>query len=513
VTPAGGEDRSAAAAWIRHELPRLAPAWLVGQRWFGGKARRIARVRIDDVLWLGDGLEALVILDVAYAAGGAAAPDDQRYAIVAAVRGDDAVGAVIGRLPERSWTVVDAPGDPRALAALLAGLAGDAAEVRGARGGRLAYADATERARALTGAGSAPEVAPLAADQSNTSVRIGSSHVFKLFRRLDDGVHPQLEVSRQLAARRFTATPPLEGSVVYRRDPGLERAIGALEGWVENSGDGWRYVVGQLAAATPGSPAAAQLSADLARLGAITAEFHLALAADATSPDFAPEPVSAADLRRWSDELDAQAAATFDLVARAHGEWPQGESLAAAIVEGRPHVAEMLQRAGGVGVGGFHRIRIHGDYHLGQVLKTADGFAIVDFEGEPSKALAQRRQKHCALKDAAGMLRSFDYAAASAARAGADRSATTAWMRHAFLDAYLGRAREAGAVFLPGDEAATSALIDRFEMEKALYEVEYEANNRPDWVHIPLSAVAGLLQRAGASRPRSGVWHGPRGVG
>jgi trehalose synthase-fused probable maltokinase len=497
VTAAGtGGDRAAATGWIARQLARAAPAWLPRQRWFGGKARRIEAVAVDDVLWLEGALAALVILEVRYAADGAApAPAAERYALVPAFRGSDAAGAIIGRMPERSWTIVDAPGDPAALGALLAGLAGPA-PIRGTHGGRLVHADATARTRRLLGTG-VPPATPLTGEQSNTSVRVGDSHVFKLFRRLEDGRHPQLEIARRLAAQGFAATPPLDGSLVYERD-GLARAIGTLEGWVDNAGDGWRYVVARLGKAAPGSPEAAALGADLGVLGTVTAEFHLALAADTDQPAFAPQPVTAADWQRWRDDLEAQAARTFELIAARHADWPErGATLARTVLSARERIGDAVRRAEAGDAGAFHRIRIHGDYHLGQVLKAAGGYAVIDFEGEPSKPLAERCRRHCALKDVAGMLRSFDYAAAAAMPADADRAAATAWMRAAFLEAYRLRARAGSATFLPAGQAATDALTALFETEKALYEVEYEANNRPDWVHIPLSAVAHLLDPAG----------------
>jgi trehalose synthase-fused probable maltokinase len=506
VTGAGaGEDRVAAAAWIARELPRLAPAWLPGQRWFGGKARRIEAVGIDDVLWLEGAMAALVIVDVHYAAEGSApAPGSERYALVAAVRGLDAAGPIIGRMRERSWTIVDSPADPLVLGALLGGLAHDR-PVPGTHGGRLVYADATARTHRLLGAG-LPPAALLTGEQSNTSVRVGDTHVFKLFRRLEDGRHPQLEIARQLAAQGFAATPPLDGSLVYERS-GVVRAIGTLEGWVDNAGDGWRYVVGRLGEAGPGSTEDPRLAADLGALGRITAEFHLALARDGGEPAFAPQPVTAEDWTRWRGDLEAQAARTFDLVAARHHDWPERTAmLARTVLAGRSRIAGAARTVETGEAGTFRQIRIHGDYHLGQVLKTAGGFAVIDFEGEPSKPLADRCRLHCALKDVAGMLRSFDYAAAAAAPAAADRAAATGWMRAAFLEGYDTRARAERAVFLPARREAAAALTAMFETEKALYEVEYEANNRPDWVRIPLSAVARLLEGAGspAAPPEAG---------
>jgi len=143
----------------------------------------------------------------------------------------------------------------------------------------------------------------------------------------------------------------------------------------------------------------------------------------------------------------------------------------------------------------FHKIRVHGDYHLGQTLKTADGFVLIDFEGEPSRSLAERRSKQCALKDVAGMLRSVEYAveAVRARNPEGTQGLSTARFRSAFLDGYLSRATSVGAVFVPADRRLAAAWIAFFECERALYEVEYEANSRPAWVHIPLRGVVRSL--------------------
>jgi trehalose synthase-fused probable maltokinase len=145
---------------------------------------------------------------------------------------------------------------------------------------------------------------------------------------------------------------------------------------------------------------------------------------------------------------------------------------------------------------GFHKIRVHGDYHLGQTLKTPDGFVVIDFEGEPARPLPERRAKSCALKDVAGMMRSFDYATETARAQGGTLPATLDLSRP-FLDGYLSTAALHGAAFLPRERAAIDAWLDFFELEKALYEVDYEINNRLDWVHIPLGGVLRILRRPG----------------
>jgi maltose alpha-D-glucosyltransferase / alpha-amylase len=292
--------------------------------------------------------------------------------------------------------------------------------------------------------------------------------------------------------------PPLEGSITYRSMDDREYAVGIVEGWVPNSGDGWHHVIGRLESAAAGGIAATSLPEDCRQLGTTTADLHLALASDATETAFAPEPVTADHVAAWHHEVQAQADRTLDLLVRVAADWPaelrfRADALLAARA-GLPRQVRML----GIEAGDadFRLIRVHGDFHLGQTLKTAGGFVLIDFEGEPLKPLALRRMKQCALKDVAGMLRSIDYAAADVqARYPAAPPSTldTRVLRRAFCDSYLARSRERAGVFLPAAASAIDPLVALFELEKALYELDYEINNRPHWAHIPLGAVTRLL--------------------
>lgn len=486
--PEFGRDRL--AAWYARELPQRLPQWLPRQRWFGGKARRIAGATVEDLIWLpATPAVALLIVQIAYEPDGG-----DRYALLLGVTGgsaDEPLGELSG-----VGAVVDQAGDGAAVLALLSGLL-DAPATEGARGGSLIYADTSVAARQMLSDAAPPGVRPVSAEQSNTSVRIGAGHVFKLFRRLDAGEHPQLEMGRYLALAGFRAVPPLEGALVYRAADGQESAIGALEGWVANEGDGWHYVLGQLEASQSDPGARPDLYADLVALGETTAAFHEALAAATPLEAFAPEPVTAADAARWVQDAEMQAARTYGLLAqRLSTLTPDVARLAQAVLDGRfslPH-----QPLDEPAAHDFVRCRIHGDYHLGQTLKTPGGFVIIDFEGEPSKPLAARRQKQCALRDVAGMLRSLDYAVAAAGEggaAGASDPASVSALRLAFLEGYHREAAHRGASFLPSDTGARDAWVGLFEFEKALYEVEYELNNRPAWVHIPLAALLRLRSR------------------
>jgi trehalose synthase-fused probable maltokinase len=266
---------------------------------------------------------------------------------------------------------------------------------------------------------------------------------------------------------------------------------------VDNHGDGWRYVLAHLEQAAREPMAARELTEDLRILGTTTADLHVALASDANLEAFAPEPFTSSDRRAWLRQVLAQAERTFDLIEHQHVRWPEPVAvLGRSLLSARHTLAHQLEDIERRPHETFQKIRIHGDFHLGQTLKTPVGFSIIDFEGEPVKPLSERRQKQCALRDAAGMVRSLEYAAATLQARVPDAvkdSTSVSRLREAFVDGYRSRALASQATFLPSAPGALEALLQSFELDKALYEVEYEVNNRPEWVHIPLRAVVRLL--------------------
>jgi trehalose synthase-fused probable maltokinase len=285
---------------------------------------------------------------------------------------------------------------------------------------------------------------------------------------------------------------------------GEPSTVGVLQDWIENRGDGWSHVV-DILRQSAGSPTDEALRRDILALGATTADFHAALAVDPASPAFAPEPATAADAEAWRATLSARATHTLALVQRSLSGW--GEStrrMGESLLDLRRRVAAQAPDLSATAAQ-FQKIRIHGDYHLGQTLKTAGGFVLIDFEGEPARPLAERRGKYCALKDVAGMIRSFDYAVETAGRYDPDASdipPCAVALREWFLEGYLSAAARQGAVFLPRDRRAIDAWIAFFELEKALYELEYEINTRPAWVHIPLRGILRILR----GRARQEKW-------
>jgi maltose alpha-D-glucosyltransferase/alpha-amylase len=214
---------------------------------------------------------------------------------------------------------------------------------------------------------------------------------------------------------------------------------------------------------------------------------------------FTPVPASVADRDSWRAALLARAASVSGLLeSRVEALPDETSELARSLLRVLPVLAERIRLPEPRGQRGFTLIRVHGDYHLGQTLKTATGFVVIDFEGEPARPLAERRARHCAVKDVAGMLRSLDYAfetaRVSAGEVVGGRAATPP-LREAFLEGYLSHTLERHVGFLPRDRASLALWLDFFELDKVLYEVDYEVNHRPGWLHIPLSGALRILER------------------
>ena len=413
--------------------------WIPRQRWFAGKQRRVVAVALEDGVRLGPG--TLWIARVELDDGGA-----DRYAV-----------PLLDGAPVRDG--LDDPGFCRALLELIE----REGRAPGARGEVVA-----SRTRAFP-AGITAAGRRLAGEQSNTSVVFGDALILKHFRRLAAGVNPDVEITRFLTERTdFRHTPRLCGSLEYRDGAG-SWALAMAQELVRDAHDGWRWLLERLA----GGDAA--LGA-LGRLGRRTAGLHLALGSDSRDPAFAPEPITEADVDAWTGAVQRQLDA-----ARA--------ALGTAPPDGVP---ARIDTAGLAGLLGAVKQRHHGDFHLGQTLVAGDGtdFSLIDFEGEPLRPLAERRRKHTPLRDVAGLLRSLGYAAAAG---GPAPEGWEAQARRAFLEGY--RAAAVCAPFLPREAADFARAVAVLEVEKAAYEVVYEAGNRPDWLPIP---VRGVIQAARA---------------
>ncbi len=427
--------------------------WLSTRRWFAAKTRRIVATAVDDRVRVGGATLCVVRV-------GLDDDSDDRYVVA------------LGPGPD----IVDALDDAEFCRALLSLVARGGA-LRGERGTLTG-----RRGRAFVDAlGAVPAVRRLAGEQSNTSVVFGEALIMKLFRRLADGLNPGLEIARFLTEHTsFDGTPRLAGALEYHPGDGGSATLAVLQEFVAGGRDGWTWMLERLAGGERALDA-------LTRLGERTGELHMALATPSADPAFGAEPITPADVAGWAEGVRRQIAAARE----------------AARERVLPDVPDVGGPAGLGALVGRVKTRHHGDFHLGQTLAVADGrdFAIIDFEGEPLRPLEERRRKHTPLRDVAGMLRSIGYAAASARLAASERRRWETDARAAYLTAY--RAATAGARFVPESDDAFARAVAVLEVEKAAYEIVYEANNRPDWVEIPLagfvSATASLGRSAGAA--------------
>ncbi|HZK91793.1 MAG TPA: maltose alpha-D-glucosyltransferase [Stellaceae bacterium] len=362
-----------------------------------------------------------------------------------------------------------------------------------------------------------PEIRRLSAEQSNSSLIIADLAVFKLVRRVFAGIHPEAEMGRYLTERGSANTAPLLGEVTRYDPDGTPHTLVLVQGFLRNQGDGWGWTLDYLSrvlnsAAVVDPETRIEDIADAlagygnfaAAIGRRLAELHTILAAPTDNPAFAPEQATAADVAAWTDSVRAQLDTAFTALAGAT-QWPDEEmqAVAAALKNRQPELNEAIGRLAKAAVGSL-KTRTHGDFHLGQVLVSSGDAYIIDFEGEPARPLGERRAKSIPLRDVAGLLRSFDYAVAAASSraegpaqngpgkaAVLDRFASNA--SEAFLTAYRAVHAESPRQWV--GEAAEPALLDLFLLEKAAYEICYEAASRPAWIGIPLHGLAQIAAR------------------
>ena len=532
-----GGWRSCLEGKAKRDLEGVLLDLLPTRRWFGGKARTLRAVEIAEAIPVGDdAVVALLRVDYADA-------EAEVYALPLAFaparRAGDANLLAVARLasdvPEGTGVLYDPLGEPRFSRALLAAI--ERGERFRSQRGDLVAAPSPVFPE-LRGEGDL-EPAPLRAEQSNTSIRYDDRLILKIFRKVEPGINPDLEIGRFLTERTdFRHIPRVAGSLEVRQRTGEPVTLGILQEFVSNEGDAWSYTLDALgryfdrvltswqSAAAP-LPAGAlidlaerEMSADdFERIGTYvpqarllaerTAELHIALASG-TGKDFAPEPFSELDQRSLYDSMRSLTKKNLRLLGRKLAGLPEAVRGEADWVLGaEERILERFRRLTGRKLAA-ERIRTHGDYHLGQVLFTGRDFVILDFEGEPSRSLSERRLKRSPFRDVAGMLRSFQYAAyvklfeeAAAGVASADAVPTLEgwalywerWVSAAFLHGYLQRAR--GARFMPASREELEILLDSYLLEKAIYEMGYELNNRPDWLRIPLRGIRQILEGEG----------------
>jgi maltose alpha-D-glucosyltransferase / alpha-amylase len=516
-------------------LQQLLTTYLPHQRWFGAKSRTIKTVAVLDSAEL-PGLNAvLVFLQLTY-------DDDSTsvYQLALTITTGEAAEAIRASDPATIVaTVTTASGpailhdavareDVRQAVLHLIEANGELPTRNGVLVGHRSSAFAefrgTDALPARTGS----------AEQSNTSILYDARLILKLFRRLQPGENPDTEIGRFLTeTAHFSRIAPFLGDITLKSENSDPITLAMLQGLVENEGDGWQWTLDELSryyesvATLPApqdlgtypnvlsenrSPQLAREHAALyldaaALLGRRTAEMHLALATRSRNPAFLAESFTTADLVADADRIDAQLSLTLDALKRGMSQLTETTADNAALVLSRR--IELFARARAIASAtpndAGQRIRVHGDYHLGQVLRSRSDYVILDFEGEPARSLAARRAKQSPLKDVAGMLRSFSYAAYAALNAFAQRRPddaknlepwTTLWQNAVsteFLRTYQLTINETNPDLVPRP-AQSQLLLNAYLLEKSLYELLYELDNRPTWVRIPLAGILALLQ-------------------
>jgi maltose alpha-D-glucosyltransferase/alpha-amylase len=525
----------------REALEEVLPTYLRETRWFRGKARQITSVTVvrDIEVPVADRDVLVTVVDVRYLDA-----DPEQYVLPLAYAEGERAREISAASPGSvllaragGGVLYDAMIDEGFVNALVDGIGrnkhwrGVKAELVGSR--TRAFAE-------LRGEDESLRATVLRGEQSNTSANLGDRLLFKLFRKAEAGLNPDLELGRYLTEKtKFRRVPQLAGGLELRIRHQEPVTIGVLHQFMPSEGDAWTFTLNALnrfferVVVAPSQPSEAELIPvtlpELARLeppaileesaggymaqarllGRRTAELHLALTADREHAAFAPEPFTGHYRRSIYQSLRNNARTTFDLLRRRLNTMPEGvreeaRSLLALeeplLKQARAVMDRKIPMA---------RFRVHGDFHLGQVLYTGKDFVIVDLEGEPSRSLSERRFKRSPLRDLAGMVRSFEYAAAYAVRHGPMRNEdipallpwARLWQRWAsasFLRGYLEAYGD--APHLPKGTDAFAAMLDFYLLDKAIYELRYELNNRPEWVAIPLEGIRRLVED-GAPRP------------
>jgi trehalose synthase-fused probable maltokinase len=529
----------------RGHLEACLPDFLKSRRWFAGKARAIQSVRIVESLPIlcRSSQVALLFILVEYRDG---TPETYAFPVTAAL-GEQAAqiqkdmpGTIVTTLKvrtkecEQTGVLYDALWNPDLSRTLLSAI-GQGSRFTGETGTLIA--SSTQAYKKLISGGAALEPAVMNAEQSNTSVVYGDRLIMKLYRRVENGVNPDLEIGRILTTLNFPHTPPVAGAIEYTRTNGETITMAILQGFVHNQGDAWKYTLqafdhylvrcraqptGREDELTLNEPLLEMIQKDIptfarefigpylesgSRIGQHTAELHVALANVQNNPDFTPEPFSLEYRLSRYESMCRLASQTCSLLKGRLNDLPSDtDQEARRVVNSEPQILDRFRDFFELETHAL-RIRCHGDYHLGQVLYTGQDFVISDFEGEPARPLSERRMKHSPIMDVAGMLRSFHYAPYAALSRQqsnlldeSDGGRLDPWVRFwsgwvsvVFLKAYLAIAGRAS--FWPGPEEEFQVLFDAHLLEKAVYEIRYELNNRPGWVKIPIRAVLEILEK------------------
>jgi maltose alpha-D-glucosyltransferase/alpha-amylase len=517
--------------------------YMRGRRWFRGKARDSWASEIQDIIPMrfSDHVTYLVLIEIEYGEGDpetyvlplTTAPVEQSGTIT-----DEYPNAVVARLKSRGTggekILYDAMVDKSFCTSLLPAIA-RRGRFKGAVG--EISASTTQTFRSARGAGDVSlEPVPLKVEQSNTSVIYGDRVILKLFRRIEDGINPDLEISRFLTEKTsFANIPQVAGALEYQRRKGKPMSLAILQSFVPNEGDAWQYTLDSLerylqivqahpVVQAPPVPRKHVLSllkeppalasetigpymTSARLLGQRTAELHMALASVADDPDFSPAPFTLMYRTSLYQSMRSFTIRTLQLLQAQLKDLPDElKDEAQQVLDLENDIIERFQPIRKQKISAT-RIRCHGDYHLEQLLYTGKDFIVIDFEGEPARSLSERRLKRSPLLDVAGIMRSFHYAAHSALLRQAPLAPRPeddlpllrhwaqywyVWVSVSFLTSYLDVIQQAH--LLPEDPEQLKILLDAYIIEKAIYEIGYELNNRPDWVKVPLQGILQLME-------------------
>ena len=541
---------------------KVLPAYIKQCRWFGGKARTIRQVNIIEKISLqkGTSFAFLLFIRVKYSEGPAetyslplsfllyriggveeeisatdAGSDSDRLRVKAEKILEESSHAVVARLfvDNEEGILYDSLYNKWSRDRIFE-MIRRRRKLKGLEGELHFYPGKMFR-RLLGGAGTTPDSKVLKAEHSNTSLIYEDRYFFKLYRKLDEGINPDLEVSRFLTEKtRFTNLPPFAGAIEYRNRDSETYVVGMLQGLAANQGDTWNYTLdaikhffdrvlsrkkelksvlaADISIFNTGDTAVPHEIIDLiggvylemARLlGERTAELHVALSSDESDPSFTPEPFSLLYQRSVYQSMRSLTRKVYEQFGKNLKKLPddlkeEGRQIYESGKEIIKYYEKILKKKIPV-----TKTRIHGDYHLGQVLYTGKDYIIIDYEGEPARTLSERKLKRSPIVDVAGMIRSFHYAVHAEyfnhlSLRPEDASELEPWLdtwyrcvSRTFLEAYVRTAGNAG--FVPKDSGDLETLLQVFLLEKAVYELGYELNHRPDWIIIPFRGIRTIL--------------------
>jgi maltokinase len=441
--------------------------WIEEQRWYASKSRHITGIEIDESIPIGENPpQVLALIQTRFASG-----SHELYQLLISFVPDAELAGRTAIVAGGEHTAIDSVTDPELARDLLRLIAGEA---------QIATGEGCFRFQHVEASGPIPVDArarPVGVEQSNSSIVFGGETILKVFRKLEPGINPELELLHFLTRQQFANIAPLQGWYEYD-GRSFAATLGVAQRFFPQATGGWELALDQIVTDPEG------FLAELGSLGKVTAELHNALASDPGDPAFSPEEPSPESMFLLTATIDED-------IERIFVRLPDDERVAGIAGRGQD-VRERISMRSQVAVGG-RSIRTHGDFHLGQTLHLPSGWLIIDFEGEPARPLFERRQKRSPLRDVASMLRSFAYAtSATAAIRGQpapgdfeDRA------RRTFLEHYFSNIDPA---LLPGGETAITNLLSIFELEKAIYELQYELDNRPEWLPIPVAGIERLLE-------------------